>query len=218
MKENAAFTSNTGNIRNWLNCADLVVGVHRGYQNGFRGNRAPHIVGIDTTESIHRQVRRSGAEPLKEPARIDDSRMFHLRRDEVRLGFRFGEEHALQHVIVGFASPAGKDNLVWLARDQPGDLRACILNGTFCWFASPVFTGRIAERFRQDASHGIRHFGCNGRAGIEIQIYAWSFHRLLHRSTSKPYSSRAFMRSAFVTAPTLDIITAKVQTINQSSE
>src|SRR5215831_19803597 len=55
----------------------------------------------------------------------------------------------------------------------------------FCRFAGPMFAGRIAKRLTQDSSHGIRHLGRNGRAGIEIQIYAWSFHRLLHPNTPK---------------------------------
>src|SRR5882672_8372069 len=96
MEENAVFTSNTGNVRNWLNRADLIVGVHHGNQNGLRGNRTPHVVRIDAAVSVHRQVRHCGAQPVKEPARIDDSGMFHLRCDEVSFGLPHSEEHALQ--------------------------------------------------------------------------------------------------------------------------
>ena len=85
--------------------------MHHGNKNGLRRNRMPYVVRIDAAESVDRQVRHCGAEPLKEPARIDDGRMFHLRCDEVSFVSPLREEHAFQGVIVGFASPAGEYNL-----------------------------------------------------------------------------------------------------------
>src|SRR4030095_6294564 len=105
MEENALFMGNTGNVRNRLNRADLVVSVHHGNQNGLWSNRTLHIVRIHATVSIHRQVRHRGAKPFKKPTRIDDSRMFNLRRDDVSATSLFGKENALQRMIVGFASP-----------------------------------------------------------------------------------------------------------------
>src|SRR6266699_267412 len=111
MEENVVVMGNAGSVRNRLNRADFVVSVHHGNQNGLWGNRTPNVVRIDAAESVHRQVRCGGAKALKKPARIDDRGMFHLRCDEVSYGWLLGEEHALQRVIVGFASPTGENDL-----------------------------------------------------------------------------------------------------------
>src|SRR5678816_2083844 len=56
VKADAMLPGNRANLRNWLNRADFVVGVHDGNQDRAWSNRATNIVGIDTAEAVDRQI------------------------------------------------------------------------------------------------------------------------------------------------------------------
>src|SRR6188474_1151169 len=50
VKADAMLPDNRANLRNWLNSADFVIGVHDSDQDCAWRNRATNIVGIDTAE------------------------------------------------------------------------------------------------------------------------------------------------------------------------
>jgi len=92
MEKDTVLLSNPADHRNWLYGPDFVVGVHYGNQNRGRRHGAPHIIRVDVTEPIYRQVSDLGPEPLQKPARAEDRRMLDLRRDNVRTFHLPGEE------------------------------------------------------------------------------------------------------------------------------
>lgn len=81
-----------------------------GVMEGSPPFRLPRLGLTQTLDALSTESEPEEQDPqkLKKTTRIDDSGMLHLRCDEVSFGCLLGEEHALQRVIVGFASPLVK--------------------------------------------------------------------------------------------------------------
>jgi hypothetical protein len=146
VEDDSMLASDTTDIRDGLSGANFVIGVHHGNQDRGRRHRALHIVGVDSAEGIHRQVRDLSPNPFQKPAGIDDRGVLDLRRDDMGVCIRLGEEDSFQCVIVRFASTAREDNLAGFTPQEVGDLRPRRLNGFPRGLPRPVIARRIAER------------------------------------------------------------------------
>ena len=71
---------NLRRLRDRLDRADLVVGVHDADEDRIGPDRLADVVGIDEPEAIDRHERDRRAEPLEEAARLEDRGMFDPRR------------------------------------------------------------------------------------------------------------------------------------------
>jgi hypothetical protein len=93
-------------LRDRLDGADLVVGVHDANQDGARRQRAADIIGIDQACPVDRKVGDPGAQALEEATWRQDRRMLDLACDDMIGAVAPGEEDALQGQIVGLAAAA----------------------------------------------------------------------------------------------------------------
>ena len=87
---------NLGNLFDWLNGANFVVGMHYGNEYCARSQGPADIVGIDASEAIDSQVRHRGTEPFEEPTGIYHCRMFHFGGNNVSIRSSTCEEHPLR--------------------------------------------------------------------------------------------------------------------------
>lgn len=76
MKNDAPLATNAGDLFNWLNRSDFIIGVHHRYEKCLRTDRTANIVRIDPAKSIHANQGHGSAESFNEPARFEHGRMF----------------------------------------------------------------------------------------------------------------------------------------------
>ena len=102
----------------------------------------------------------------------------HAGDDMVAL-FAIHLDHALERQIVRFGGSAGKDQLLGVGMDQPGDLLPCGLD-RFLGLPSEsmVSAGRIAELFHEVGEHSLQDPGVHRGRRVIVQVQ-----RKLHRST-----------------------------------
>ena len=88
-----------------------------------------------------------------------------------------GKEHTFECLIVGFAASAREDDLLGLAAQKSSYLTSRLFNCLSCLLTGPVVAGRVTERPLEQLLHGISNFGCERRAGVEVEVYALMFGR-----------------------------------------
>ncbi len=83
VKTNAMFACNDRDLFDRLNCANLVVDVHDGYQHRVWPYCPSYIVRIDQASPINRQAGHIGTQALQKPARLMNGHVLHLTDDQV---------------------------------------------------------------------------------------------------------------------------------------
>src|SRR5579863_10473597 len=106
-----------------LNGADLVVGVHDADQKRVASDRLADVVGVNQTAAVYGDIGYRRAQPLKEPAWLEDRGMLDLRCDDVRRTIAAPEEETLEGKIVRLAPAAGKNDLRRGAAKERSDQR-----------------------------------------------------------------------------------------------
>src|SRR5678816_2424537 len=170
VKADAMFPRNSADLRNRLNRADFVVGVHDSDQDRACSHRATNIVGIDTAEAVDRQIGHSGAEPLEESAWTEHSRVLDLRRDDVLALVGERSERALDREVVRFTPATREHDLFRSAAEQARNLAARVLNRGPGRHARPMPARRIPERFVQERPHDCSDCGIDRCARVVVEI------------------------------------------------
>ena len=100
-----------GDLRDGLDGANFVIGMHDTNEDGPRCDGALEIGRIHITLSVDWEVGDFGTKALEEPAGLDGGRMFNLRGDDVSIAAAALEVCAFERVVCRFATAAGEDDL-----------------------------------------------------------------------------------------------------------
>ena len=100
-----------GDLRDGLDSADLVVGVHDGDEDGFGGDGLLDLPGVNHTVLIDRQVCGATALPFQIAADLGHGRVLDRRRDDVVAPVTMGAGYPLDGVVVGLGAAAGEDQV-----------------------------------------------------------------------------------------------------------
>ena len=130
-----------------LNRAEIMVGVVRGDEDSFVGDRLRYSCGRQAALAIHRHAR--GGEPLLlEPGdRLVDRGMFDIGENKVRAAFALGFGYAFDSEVVGLRAGAGEHEIVGRRPDHRGALGSGGVERFAGFEPMPVQGGRIAVDF-----------------------------------------------------------------------
>src|SRR5882762_9815058 len=126
----------------WLDGAELVVGVHDSDKNGFGPDGAAQLLEVNLSFVIGRQIGDAHAFFFESLAGVEDGFVFDGGGDHVLGGFAgTHSQEWLCHnskdgVVVGFGATAGEDDFLGAGADQSGDLLAGRFDraaGTLAW-------------------------------------------------------------------------------------
>src|SRR5208337_453748 len=109
-------------LRNRLDCAHLIVGVHDCNEDRPRFNRAPHVIRVNSAEAVNGENSDLSPELLQETTRIKDGRMLNSRGNNVVTFFQVCKEDPLESMVVRFAPSAGENYLRRVATEKVRDL------------------------------------------------------------------------------------------------
>ena len=123
-QKDSSFLRDLCNILEWLNSANLVVGMHYGNKDSAPSQRPADIFRIDASKAINSQVRHRRTKPFEEATGIYHCRMFHLGGNDVSIRSSTCEEHPFESVIISFTSATREYDLIGFTAEQPR--RTCI--------------------------------------------------------------------------------------------
>ena len=109
--QDAAAVGDFGDLRDGLNAADLVIGVHDGDEDGFGSDGLLDLPGVNHAVLVDRQVGGATALAFQVAADFGHGRMLDRRRDDVVALVTMGAGDALDGVIVGLGAAAGEDQV-----------------------------------------------------------------------------------------------------------
>ena len=151
MEEDPMLAGDPRRLRDRLDGANLVVGVHEADEDRIASNRLADIVGVDEAKAIDRHERDRRAEPFEEAARFENGGVFDRGGDDMRRLAAAGQEHPFEREIVGFAAAAREYDLVGFATQERGDLRPRPLERRLGAGARPMAARRIAVELLREA-------------------------------------------------------------------
>ena len=181
MQQHAVFTGDGTNVGERSNGADFAVDVHDGDENGMPGNGFADSVRIDQPGTVNRHIGHFKALLFERLAGVKDGFVLGRRGNEMVSLVAVCPGNAFERQVVGFGSPAGKDNFFRCGIDQRCYLLACRLHRFLGFPAIAVrATGGIAEFVGEVGHHGVEHRRSERRGGVMIEV-----NRSLH--TAHPF-------------------------------
>ena len=171
VKGNFVLTRDRADLTNRLDRADFVVGVHDRDQHRLRRDGSANVIRIDPPQPVHRNVgyvRATG--PLEKPARLNHRRVLDPGRDDVRTAGLMAQEHALDRVIIGFASATREHDFGRIASESLRHLPPRTLHRLSRRLAGPMPARRVSVMVRQVRAHRLGRLGRDRRTRIEVQV------------------------------------------------
>src|SRR5712692_5629120 len=170
MEKDSSFVRDLCNLLEWLNSANLVVGMHYGNKNGAPSQRPADIFRIDASKAINSQVCHRRTKPFEEATGIYHCRMFHLGGNDVSIRSSTCEEQPFESVIVSFTSATREYDLIGFTAEQPSNLHSSFVHRLPRRAASPVAARRITVWLLEDHPHRVDDFRRSRSTGIKIQV------------------------------------------------
>ena len=182
MEIHVGLFGDAANFFEWLKCAELVVGVHNGDENGFGAKRISEFIQINLAFAIHQEIGDGDALLFDCLASVENSFVLDCCGDDVR--GRQGSGRRRTHsqewlcyypedgVIVGLGATAGEDDLLGAGSYQRGDLFAGGLDGGAGFLAGGVNGRGIAKFGGEIGQHRVEHFRLDGCRGVVIEVDA----------------------------------------------
>ena len=163
---------NASAIRDRLDGADLIVGMHDADEDRARRDRPAEIIGVNPAGAIDGQVGHPRAKAFEKPARFDDRRMLDPGSDDVVTLFAKREEHSLESKVVCLTAAARKNDLVVLAAQQRRHLAARRLKSRLRRGRRPMTARRVAVMILKKRLHRGGDRRIDRRAGVVVEIDA----------------------------------------------
>src|SRR5215471_8361937 len=183
VEQDAVLVGNSGTLRNRLDRADLVVGVHDADDDRAGRESVLKAAGVDPACAVNGQVGHLRAHPFEKLARFDDRRMLDAAGDDVTPLVAKCKGRAFEGKIVRFASAAREHDFVVVAAEQNGYLTARRLKSCLRRGRSPMPTRRISIMILKKRPHRQGNRAIDRRTGIVVEIDA------LHRQNTKTLSA-----------------------------
>ena len=159
-------------LRERLNGAEFVVGVHDGDKSGVRTNRFFDLVDGDDAIAADGEIGDSNAFFFEGLASVQNGFVFNIGGNDVLGGSCSGANDAEDGVIVRFGTAAGEDNFLGAGAEERGDLIAGSFDGGASTLADGVDGGGIAELRGEIGKHRVENGWFDGCGGVEIEVDA----------------------------------------------
>ena len=172
MHQHAVAVGDAGDLRDGLDCADLVVGVHDGDEDGLGGDGLLNLLRVDHAMFVDGEVGGADAVRLQVAAHLGHGRMFDRRGDDVVATVTVGFRNSLDGVVVGLGAAAGEDEIVFRATEHTGNLLAGAVDSLTSGETEGVAAGGVAEEPVHVGQHGLGDGGVDGSGGVVVQVDA----------------------------------------------
>ena len=159
------------NLRDGLDGANLVVGVHDGHQACLLGDGLLQLLGPDDAVLVDVQVGDGKALLLQGLAGVEHRVVLKGGGDDVVLALALhGAGSALNGPVVAFGAAAGEVDFPWLGPQAAGHRGPGLLQGALGLLAQSVKAGGVAVYFFIEGEHGLQHLGGNGGGGGVVRV------------------------------------------------
>src|SRR6266853_660731 len=186
---NVGFLGDAADFLEWLDGAELVVGVHDGDENGFGPDGSAKVAEINLTVGASCKVSEANAALFERLASVEDSFMFDGAGNDMLFMATRSFNDPEDGVIVGFGGAAGEDDFLGAGADQSGDLFTGGFDGGASALAGSVDRSGVGKIRREIGQHSVEHFGLDRRGGVEIEVDA------VHKSTHRILPAGEIVRS-----------------------
>ena len=170
--QSAVAVSDCGDLRDGLDRADLVVGVHDGDEEGFGGDGLLDLLRVDETVFVDGEVGGADALRLQVAADLGHRGVLDGRSDDVVAAVTVGSGDSLDGVVVGLGAAAGEDEIVFRAAEHTGNLLAGAVDSLTSGETEGVAAGGVAEEPVHVGQHGLGDGGVDGSGGVVVQVDA----------------------------------------------
>jgi hypothetical protein len=178
MEDDAVAAGDGTDLGEWLDGADLVVGVHDRDQDGPCGEGLLDLGGVNAADAVDGQVgdREAG---LLEVGADGQHRLVLDRRGDQVIAVR-AQRHgcALDSEVVALCSAGGEHDLLLCAgAEQSAELPAGDADGGSGFLAVAVATGGVPERGGEVGQHRLKDPRVEGCRGLVVQVDRAAGHR-----------------------------------------
>ena len=173
------FRGDTANVRERLDGAEFVVGMHNGNERGFGANGLAQIVKINEAVAVYREIGDGDTLFFESLTGVEDRFVFDGGSDDVLggAGRSGGVDHTEDCVIVRLGASTGEDNFLRASVQKSGDLFAGCFDGGASALAESVDGGGVAKISGEKGKHGVEDRGVDGSGGVMVEIDT------MHRNT-----------------------------------
>ena len=183
VEQNAVLFADGADLRNGLNGADLVVGVHDGHQSGVLTDGILYLLGGNETVLVHRQVGDLKALFFQSGTGVQNGVMLEYGGDDVL--FALGRHQlggAFDGPVVRLGAAGGEVDLHAVVgtglfyAQRFFDLVAGIFHGETCLTSFFVDARSVAVAFAEEGEHSVQYFFRDRRGRSVVGIYELLFH------------------------------------------
>ena len=180
VEDNTLFAADRADLRDGLDGADLVVGVHDRHKAGILADSAAHLLGRDDAVFMDVQQRDLVAVFLQLLERMQHRVMLKFGRNDVLFSlFRAEQRCRADCLVVCLAAAGGEGDFSGLRADAGCNRGSRGLQAFFCLLADGVQARRVSEVLRHIRKHrfqrGAAHFGRRGIVCVNLHHRIDSF-------------------------------------------
>ena len=160
----------SGNVRNGVDIAQLIVHHHDGHQRRVRPHGGENRFGGNIAVLVRQELGDLPALLLQLLAAVENGVVLHGGGDNVAAHMAVLPAGGGDSPVVRLRAAGGEEQLLGFAANGPGDDRPPVLYPAVHLLAQGILGAGIAELLRQHGIHSVRHFLGDRRGGGVIQI------------------------------------------------